>query len=69
MNAKLTLLIGTTLVLAGVLAGCMDNNGQESANDPGADGNCENRNWVDDDVIGDDDGTTLGDCEENAADR
>ena len=69
MNTKLAILLGATLLIAGALAGCTDNNGQESANDPGADGDCENRNWVDDDVIGDDDGTTLGECEENAADR
>ena len=69
MNTKLTMLIGATLMLTAAFAGCTDNNGEESAADPGANGECENRNWVDDDVMGDDDGTTLGDCEENAADR
>lgn len=71
MNAKLTVLLGATLLIAGVLAGCADNDASQSTdpNDPGPDGHCDNRNWVDDDVISDDDGVTLGECEENAADR
>lgn len=71
MNAKPTLLIAAALMLAAALAGCADNDGVESSdpNDPGADGDCENRNLVDDDVMSDDDGVTLGECEENAADR
>ena len=67
MNKLLMSLLALGLVAG--LAGCTDNNGDESSDNVGADGDCENRNMVDDDVIGDDDGVTLGECEENAADR
>lgn len=69
---KLHLLLGIALVAGAALAGCADNDGVDEStapNDVGPDGDCDNRNWADDDVISDDDGVTLGECEENAADR
>lgn len=67
---KRTLVLAlSVLLVAGVLAGCANRTDESTANDPGPDGDCDDRNMVDDDVVSDDDGVTLGECEENAADK
>lgn len=58
-----TLILSALLILAGAaLAGCADDGAEQSTADPNAD--CEDRNLVDDDVVADEDGSTLGQCEE-----
>lgn len=68
---KIYLLLAGAAVLGAAFAGCVNNTDESVANpnDPGADGDCDNRNLVDDDVVSDDDGVTLGECEENAPDK
>lgn len=70
MNKKLVFLSASFVLLGVAFAGCADNDNTDestvdpdiNAGDPNVD--CENRNYVDDDVISDDDGVTLGECEE-----
>lgn len=69
MTKKLVFL-GATLVLLGVaLAGCADDVDESTNGDPDLNAgdqnvDCEDRNLVDDDIVSDDDGVTLGECEE-----